>query len=207
MDLGRYGNVDDEGQLMDASFPEALEKYKTAGIIANTALHTVLCACRPGRKIVELCQMGDSKIMEDVAKVYPELKVKGQKGISFPTCVSLNAIAGHHSPFTDDKRTLHIGDMVKVDLGVHVDGFCAVVAHTIVMGPCQGKKADAIAAAWSAAQSALRLCKVGNKVSVRLRDSMSYPFAIMRFPLKSTVFNCVNDRGVLFVLGSSRMPR
>jgi len=101
--------------------------------------------------------------MEDIGKVHPELKVKGQKGICFPTCVSLNEIAGHHSPYNDDKRTLHIGDMIKVDLGVHIDGFCAVVAHTIVLGPCKGKKADAIAAAWTAAQSALRLCKVGNK--------------------------------------------
>lgn len=163
MDLGRYAN-DDGAILMDASFPEALEKYKTAGIIANTALHTVLSACRPGKRIVELCQLGDDKIMEDIGKVHPELK-KFQKGISFPTCVSVNEIAGHYSPFSDDKRALHIGDMVKVDLGVHIDGFCAVVAHTIVLGPCKDKKADAIAAAWTAAQAALRLCKAGNKVS------------------------------------------
>lgn len=162
MDLGKFGS-NESNQLQDASFPEALEKYKTAGVIANTALHMVLSACRPGKRIVELCQSGDDKIMEDIGKVYPELKVRGQKGISFPTCVSVNEIAGHHSPFSDDKRTLHLGDMVKVDLGVHIDGFCAVVAHTIVLGPCNGKKADSIAAAWSAAQSALRLCKVGNK--------------------------------------------
>ena len=102
MDLGRFGN-DDGAILMDASFPEALEKYKTAGIIANTALHTVLSACRPGKRIVELCQLGDNKIMEDIGKVHPELKVKGQKGISFPTCVSVNETAEHFFPFSDDK--------------------------------------------------------------------------------------------------------
>ena len=152
-------------QLLDASFPDVLEKYKAAGIIANRALHRVLSACRPGLKIVELCKIGDQCIIEEVNKVYDNLKSKGQKGICFPTCVSVNEIAGHNSPFTNDKRTLHFGDMVKVDLGAHIDGFCAVVAHTIVLGKCNGKKADAIAAAWSAAQSALRLMKPKNKVS------------------------------------------
>ena len=154
------------GQLLDASSPEVLAKYKTAGVIANRTLHHVLSACRPGVKIVELCEMGDGMIKSEVDKVYPSLKSsgKGQKGISFPTCVSLNEIAGHNSPFSDDKRTLHLGDMVKVDLGAHIDGFCAVVAHTIVLGECRGRKADVIAAAWSAAQSAIRLLKPKNKV-------------------------------------------
>lgn len=157
-------NKNTSSQLLDASSSDVVEKYKAAGIIANRALHRVLSSCRPGIKVVELCKIGDQCIIEEISKVYEKLKSKGQKGICFPTCVSVNEIAGHNSPFGDDKRTLHIGDMVKVDLGAHIDGFCAVVAHTIVLGKCEGKKADAIAAAWSAAQSALRLLKPKNKV-------------------------------------------
>eukprot|EP00483_Globobulimina_turgida_P001126 UN01128 len=151
-------------QLLDASNPEVLEKYKTAGIISNSALHKVLSSCRPGMKIVDLCRIGDEFIVAESLKVYQNLNgAKGQKGICFPTCVSLNEVAGHNSLLSDDKRRLHLGDMIKVDLGTHIDGFCAVVAHTIVLGECKGKKADVIASAWSAAQSALRLLKIGNK--------------------------------------------
>merc|ERR1712218_715743 len=64
--------------------------------------------------------------------------------------------------------TLADGDLVKIDLGAHIDGFIAVVAHTLVVGatgdsPVTGKKADAILAAHLASEAALRLVKPGNE--------------------------------------------
>lgn len=52
------------------------------------------------------------------------------------------------------------------DLGVHIDGFIALVAHTIVVGasadkPVEGRAADAILAAYNAIQVAYRLLKPG----------------------------------------------
>ena len=39
------------------------------------------------------------------------------------------------------------GDLVKIDMGAHIDGFIAVVAHTVVVGssasnPVTGKKVE-----------------------------------------------------------------
>lgn len=53
-------------------------------------------------------------------------------------------------------------------MGAHIDGFIAVVAHTIVVGASTGKKvtgrkADVILAAYYASQAALRLLKIGNE--------------------------------------------
>ena len=31
-------------------------------------------------------------------------------------------------------QTLEEGDMVKIDMGAHIDGYIAVVAHTVVVG-------------------------------------------------------------------------
>ena len=55
------------------------------------------------------------------------------------------------------------------DLGAHVDGFIAVVAHTIVIGSSSekkvtGRKADVVLAAYYASQAALRLLKPGTEV-------------------------------------------
>jgi len=53
--------------------------------------------------------------------------------------------------------------MVKIDLGVHVDGYVAVVAHTVLVA-CDsvgGRKADVILAAWTAAEVAQRMLKDG----------------------------------------------
>ena len=55
----------------------------------------------------------------------------------------------------------------RSDMGCHIDGFIAIVAHTHVLqqGPVTGKAADVIAAANTAAEVALRLVKPGRKVS------------------------------------------
>lgn len=55
-------------------------------------------------------------------------------------------------------------------MGAHIDGFIAVVAHTIVVGtskesPATGRRADVVLAAYWAGQAALRLLKPSNGVS------------------------------------------
>jgi methionine aminopeptidase len=65
-------------------------------------------------------------------------------------------------------QALAKGDVVKVHIGAHIDGFAAISAETIVVGaseqePVTGRKADVIKAAWHAAEIAMRLVKVGNK--------------------------------------------
>ena len=54
------------------------------------------------------------------------------------------------------------------DLGAHIDGFIAVVAHTLVVGASNdtkvdGRKADVILAAHYAAEVALRLVRPGSE--------------------------------------------
>ena len=58
--------------------------------------------------------------------------------------------------------------MVKLHLGAHIDGFAAITAETVVVGatresPVTGRRADALRAAWTAAEVAMRLVRVGNK--------------------------------------------
>ena len=62
------------------------------------------------------------------------------------------------------------GDVVKIDLGAHIDGFIAVAAHTVVVqkdssAKVTGRNADVALAAYWASQAALRLLKPGSGVS------------------------------------------
>lgn len=50
---------------------------------------------------------------------------KIEKGIAFPTCISVNNVCGHYSPLKDESSTLNNGDLAKIDLGVHIDGYIA----------------------------------------------------------------------------------
>lgn len=90
-----------------------------------------------------------------------------KKGIAFPTCMSVNNCICHFSPSKNDPdQLLKDNDVVKIDLGAHIDGFIAVTAHTLVIGASlenkvKGRRADVILAAYNAAQSTLRLVKDG----------------------------------------------
>jgi len=55
-------------------------------------------------------------------------------GIAFPIGVSVNEIAAHDTAVIDDTRMLEKGDIVKIDMGVHKDGFIIDSAFTCIVG-------------------------------------------------------------------------
>ena len=158
---------EDEEENNDLNKADIVTKYRTGGTIANEVLQMVIAAIKPGAKAVELCALGDQLVDEAVAKIYNK-KPKGdekkvEKGSSFPTCISVNQCVGHYSPLvSEDKVVLMDGDIVKIDLGVHVDGYIAVVAHTVMCGGvAEGRKGDVVQCAWEAAELAQRMFKDG----------------------------------------------
>jgi len=159
-----------ETKVDDLSSSDVQGKYKKAAEIANGAIKLVMDATKPGAKIVELCEMGDKYILDETAKIYNVKKggAKVEKGIGFPTCVSVNNIVGHCSPVSGDAAEIKEGDVVKIDLGVALDGYVAVAAHTVVVNNgavITGRVADAMQAALVAADCALKMLKPGNKNS------------------------------------------
>ena len=152
---------EDEEASNDLSNADIVTKYRTAGDIVNKTLLAVVAAVKPGVKAVDLCNIGDTTVEEATSKIYNQKKEgkKIEKGTAFPTCVSVNNCVGHYSPLlSEDKVVLAEGDLVKIDLGVHVDGYVAVVAHTLLCtdgdAPMDGRKADVCMAAWTDAHCA-----------------------------------------------------
>ncbi|CAE6075902.1 unnamed protein product [Arabidopsis arenosa] len=154
----------DEKELSLTS-PEVVTKYKSAAEIVNKALQVVLAECKPKAKIVDICEKGDAFIKEQTASMYKNAKKKIERGVAFPTCISVNNTVGHFSPLASDESVLEDGDMVKIDMGCHIDGFIALVGHTHVLqeGTVTGRKSDVIRAASDAADVALRLVRPGKK--------------------------------------------
>ncbi|WBW70819.1 methionine aminopeptidase Fma2 [Schizosaccharomyces osmophilus] len=56
-------------------------------------------------------------------------------GIGFPTGLNLNHIAAHYSPNAGDTMTLKDKDVMKVDIGVHVNGHIVDSAFTMSWNP------------------------------------------------------------------------
>jgi len=69
-------------------------------------------------------------------------KVKGvavEKGVAFPVCVSVNDVICNNSPLgSEELEPLKIGDIVKIDLGCHIDGYISVAAHTLIVPESPG---------------------------------------------------------------------
>lgn len=178
-----------EEKELDLSSPDVVTKYKLAAEIANKALQAVLGECKRGAKVVDLCEKGDSFIREQTANIYKNAKKKVDKGVAFPTCVSINNVVCHFSPLAGDETALEDSDVVKIDLGCHIDGFIAVVAHTHVLqaGPVTGRAADVITAANTAAEVALRLVRPG-------KTNKDVTEAIQKV---ATAYDCKVTEGVL----------
>lgn len=159
--------LDDESIKNDV----VVSKYKFAGNICNIALRKIIEACKEGASVRTLCQLGDKTILDETAKIYKKEK-ELKKGIAYPTCVSVNYIVCNFSPLPNDEDQLvKKGDLVKIELGAHIDGYIAKAGHSIVVGALaahggeivKGKAADVIKGTWTALQVALRTLVPGTK--------------------------------------------
>lgn len=135
----------------DASNPDEkeetpLDKYIRAGKIAKETLELAKTLVKPDAKVVEIAEKLEQFILD-----------KGGKW-AFPANISINNHAAHYSPPIDDKTIIKDGDIVKVDVGVHIDGYIADTAITISLN----KEFDALVkASIEATKTAIDLMKPG----------------------------------------------
>jgi methionyl aminopeptidase len=97
----------------------ALESVRKAGAIAGEA------------RDLGISKVDEGVTLTSVAEEVEALILKRGAGIAFPTNISINDIAAHFTPNAKDTMTFQTGDVVKVDVGAHVDGFIGDTAATV----------------------------------------------------------------------------
>ena len=102
---------------------EALEKYEEAGRIASKVRERMRSAVKEGMRIVKICEEAEEAIRRMGGKP------------AFPCNVSVNEVAAHYTSPLGDERTIPEGSIVKIDIGVHVDGYIADTAVTVCFNP------------------------------------------------------------------------
>ena len=102
---------------------DALEKFRQAGRIAAEVRKEMRSYVKEGMPIIEVCEKAENLIRK-----------KGGKP-AFPCNVSINEIAAHYTSPPNDKRTIPKGAIVKIDIGVHIDGYVADTATTVSFNP------------------------------------------------------------------------
>lgn len=127
---------EEDGEVTDLSSSDVTTKYQEAAKIVNLALQGLVGQCLPGAKVIDLCEFGHTILTTQAAKLFTK-KVNGQeisRGVAFPVCISVNDVVCNDSPLLSEERpVLKAGDIVKMDLGCHIDGYIAVAAHTCIV--------------------------------------------------------------------------
>jgi methionyl aminopeptidase len=137
---------------MDA---HALECHRRAGRIAKDCREWAVENIKPGVLVRFVLETVEEMIRERGA----------QPG--FPAQSSRNSTAAHYCSPPDDDLAYQEGDCVKVDIGVHVDGYVADTAASVDLSP-DGRwrkliqaSADALAAAIATVERGVSVGRIG----------------------------------------------
>lgn len=145
---------------------EVFERYKKAGGIAAQARELA-------RSLVE-----DGYLLYDLAdNVEREIKRLGA-GIAFPVNVAIDNIAAHYTPGSTDKSYFKTGQLVKIDIGAHVDGYIADTTFTKEVGTDRWQKLirsseDALEAAINVTRPGIKAKMIGAAIG-RTIESYGY---------------------------------
>ena len=96
---------------------QEIESYVKAGEIAKEIKNFARDMIKPGIKLIDVAESIDSKIFE----------LGGEP--AFPVNLSLNEIAAHYTSVPGDEKTAE--GILKIDIGVAVDGYIADTAFSI----------------------------------------------------------------------------
>jgi methionyl aminopeptidase len=111
-------------------------------------------------KYAKSLKFENAKIL-DIAETIEKLILQNKGKPAWPVNISINEIAAHYTPDVNDTIVLKEDDLVKIDIGVQVNGYVWDRAFTI----CVGKNTHPlIEASQKGLQEALKLIKAGTKV-------------------------------------------
>lgn len=99
-----------------------IEKYKKAGEIVSKVRNKAVKHVKEDMKYLELAEFIENDIIELGGKV------------AFPCNISVNEVTAHYTPPAGDENVFKSGDLVKIDLGAHVDGYIADSAISVLIG-------------------------------------------------------------------------
>jgi len=98
--------------------PEILECYLEAGRIASRVREQTLNTVEGGGRLLDTAEYAEELIRQ----------MGGEA--AFPCNISINEIASHYTPLKGDRKFAS-KDVVKIDIGVHINGYIADTANTI----------------------------------------------------------------------------
>ena len=127
-----------------------IEDYIKAGKIASEVREMVRVKDWVGKTVYQICEEVEGEIIKRDAKC------------AFPVNTSINEVAAHYTAEPEDPITITDYDLVKIDLGVQINGYIADTAVTVCYDP---QYDGLVQTAEEALEKAMSMAKVGVKAS------------------------------------------
>jgi methionyl aminopeptidase len=141
---------------------EALEKFRSSGKILRETREEMRKFVREDMPILQVCEKAENLIRE-----------KGGKP-AFPCNVSINEVAAHYTSPPNDENRIPENSVVKVDIGVHVDGYVTDTACTVCFNPeyrsMQVAAEHALAAAIDSVHGDMATSKIGAIIEKNIKN-------------------------------------
>lgn len=139
--------------------PREIEIMARGGTILAATLARMAAAVRPGISTKELDGIGEAFIRSHLGA---KPAFKGLYGFPASVCISLNEEIVHGIP--SPRRLLKAGDLVKLDVGVELDGYFTDAAITVPVGEVDEASQRLMNVTKEALQAGVDAARVGNHV-------------------------------------------
>src|ERR671934_1427505 len=126
------------------------ESYLRAGKIAAEVRESARKKYHVGSTLFEICESVETQIRSMNAEP------------AFPVNTSVNEIAAHYTAEPNDVTLVKEGDVLKIDIGVHIDGYIADTAVTVCYDP---RYEALVSTAETALGEAVRIARANTKAS------------------------------------------
>ena len=93
--------------LVGGARSDVCTKYQEAAKIVNLALSGLVEQCKPGAKVLDLCEFGHNVIHTAAQKLFTKKNQNGtviERGVAFPVCISVNDCVCNYSPLLQEER-------------------------------------------------------------------------------------------------------
>ena len=107
---------------------EEIKKLRKAGKLARNALNY-------GKTLIQ-----QNSSMLDVTNKIEQFVIDNHGELAFPTNLAVNNVGAHWTPSSKSKEVFENGDLVKLDVGVHIDGYIGDNALTVEIGSSKHTK-------------------------------------------------------------------
>lgn len=126
LDSNKHRTTSEELRYLDRQQNNKWEDFRKGAEIHRRVRAKARSSIKPGMPMSEIADL-----IENSVRAYANADHTKKAGIGFPTGLSLNHVAAHYTPNTGDKVVLGKDDIMKVDIGVHVNGRICDSAFTM----------------------------------------------------------------------------